>query len=117
MADIDRWEAGYRKGFAKPTILQILLDKGESYPYLLTKQIPQRTQGMLSMATSNIYPILKDLKDEGLIQETGEKERRVMYTLTKEGQIFLTEIKESLTKFLAVMLANFRNSKEDERNE
>lgn len=113
MVDINRWEAGYRKGFAKPTILQILLEKGESYPYLLTKQIPQRTQGMLSMATSNIYPILKDLKDEGLIQETGEKERRIIYTLTTEGQSFLTELKESLTKFLTIMLANFSNLEEE----
>lgn len=109
MSNLDRWEAGYRKGFAKPTILQILLDEGESYPYMLTKQIPKRTQGMLTMASSNIYPILKELKDEGLIRVTEEKERKVMYGLTKEGQSFLTELQESLTEFLNIMLANFCN--------
>ncbi|MFX0152603.1 MAG: PadR family transcriptional regulator [Candidatus Hodarchaeota archaeon] len=111
MTTLDRWESGYRKGFAKPTILQILMDEGESYPYKLTKQIPKRTQGMLTMASSNIYPILKDLKDEGLIQIIEEKERKVMYGLTKEGQTFLTELQGSLTKFLIVMLENFSNEK------
>lgn len=52
MPDIIQWEAAFRKGFAKPIILQILKDEGESYPYKLTKQIPKRTLGMLTMATS-----------------------------------------------------------------
>ena len=115
MNDVDRWEAGYRKGFAKPIILQILKDEGESYPYKLTKQIPKRTQGMLTMASSNIYPILKDLKDEGLIYVTEEKDRKVMYGLTEEGKLFLTQLVESITDFLTIMLANFHNKKEERK--
>ncbi|MFX1250073.1 MAG: PadR family transcriptional regulator [Promethearchaeota archaeon] len=110
MSDLDQWEAAYRKGFAKPIILQILHDEGVSYPYKLTKQIPERTMGLLTMATSNIYPILKSLKDEGLIVEIEEKERKVLYSLTKQGQGFLEELKTSLTKFLTIMLNNFENS-------
>ena len=74
MRDMSQWEAAFRKGFAKPMILQILHDEGESYPYKLTKQIPKLTFGMLTMATSNIYPILKSLKDDGLICEKEVKE-------------------------------------------
>jgi DNA-binding PadR family transcriptional regulator len=63
--------------------------------------------GMLTMATSNIYPILKSLKDDGLICEIGEKERKIMYSLTKQGETFLEEVKMSITEFLTVMLKNF----------
>lgn len=107
MRDMSQWEAAFRKGFAKPMILQILHDEGESYPYKLTKQIPKRTFGMLTMATSNIYPILKSLKDDGLICEIGVKDRKIMYGLTKQGETFLEELKMSITDFLATMLKNF----------
>lgn len=107
MPDIIQWEAAFRKGFAKPIILQILKDEGDSYPYKLTKQIPKRTLGMLTMATSNIYPILKSLKDEELIYEIGEKEKKIMYGLTEKGQSFLKELKVSITEFLTIMLKNF----------
>jgi DNA-binding PadR family transcriptional regulator len=107
MPDMNQWEAAFRKGFAKPVILQILRDEGESYPYMLTKQIPKRTMGMLTMATSNIYPILKSLKDDGLICEIGEKERKIMYGLTEQGQTFLEELKVSITEFLTIMLKSF----------
>ncbi|MHA1542667.1 MAG: PadR family transcriptional regulator, partial [Candidatus Hodarchaeales archaeon] len=100
MPDMNQWEAAFRKGFAKPIILQILFDEGESYPYQLTKQIPKRTMGMLTMATSNIYPILKSLKDDDLVCEVGEKKRKIMYSLTKHGESFLEEIKVSIGEFL-----------------
>ena len=107
MSDVSQWEAAFRKGFAKPIILQILHNEEESYPYKLTKQIPKLTKGTLTMATSNIYPILKNLKDEGLIQEMGDKERKTMYGLTKEGETFLEELKGSIIEFLTIMLKTF----------
>jgi len=107
MPDMNQWEAAFRKGFAKPIILQILHDEGESYPYKLTKQIPKRTMGLLTMATSNIYPILKSLKDAGLICEIDVKERKIMYGLTKQGETFLDELKVSIKEFLTIMLKNF----------
>ncbi|MHA2203429.1 MAG: PadR family transcriptional regulator [Candidatus Hodarchaeales archaeon] len=107
MFDLTQWEAAFRKGFAKPIILQILHDEGESYPYKLTKQIPKRTMGMLTMATSNIYPILKTLKDDGLICEMSVKERKIMYGLTEQGKFFLKELKVSITEFMTIMLKNF----------
>lgn len=107
MLDMNQWEAAFRKGFAKPIILQILHDEGESYPYKLTKQIPKRTMGLLTMATSNIYPVLKSLKDAGLICEIDVKERKIMYGLTKQGETFLDELKVSIKEFLTMMLKNF----------
>ncbi len=117
MPDMNQWEAAFRKGFAKPIILQILHDEGESYPYRLTKQIPKRTMGMLTMATSNIYPILRNLKDDGLISEIREEERKIMYGLTEQGHIFLKELKVSITEFLIVMLNNFEDDIGDKKND
>ena len=104
---IDQWESSFRKGFAKPMILQILFDEKISYPYKITKQISQKTMGMLNVATSNIYPLLKDLKDDGLILEIEEQERKIMYQLTEEGFKFLNELRESIINFLAMMTNNF----------
>ena len=105
---IDQWESSFRKGFAKPMILQILSEEKSSYPYKLTKLISQKTEGMLTIATSNIYPILKNLKDEGLIYEINEQERKIFYGLTNEGERFLNEIAISITKFLTNISDNFR---------
>ena len=104
---IDQWEAAFRKGFAKPMILKILYDESSSYPYRLTKQISEKTMGMVTIATSNIYPILKDLKDEELITEVEEKDRKIMYQLTDEGKNFLNEISNSILNFFEVMIKNF----------
>ena len=107
MPDKSQWEAAFRKGFVKPIILQILRNDGESYPYKLTKQIPERTLGMLTMATSNVYPVLKSMKDDGLINEVGIKERKMMYGLTEKGETFLEDLKVSINDFLTIMLKNF----------
>ena len=104
---IDQWEASFRKGFAKPMILQILFDEKISYPYKITKQISQKSMGMLNVATSNIYPLLKDLKDDGLILEIEEQERKIMYQLTEEGLNFLNELRESILNFLTMLTNNF----------
>lgn len=107
VSDLNQWEAAFKKGFSKPIILQILYDEGDSYPYNLTKQIPKRTLGMLTVATSNIYPILKNLKDEGLIRQLDIEERKTMYAITQEGISHLRELQVSIRDFLAVMMKNF----------
>ena len=105
---IDQWEAAFRKGFAKPMILKILKDENQSYPYKLTKQISAKTMGMVTIATSNIYPLLKDLKDEGLIIDVEETNRKIIYQLTKEGESFLNKISNSILQFLAIITNNFQ---------
>ena len=93
-----KWEIEFKKGFAKPLILLILADK-ENYPYQITKEIFTITQGQLSIATSNIYPILKNLKEEGMISENKEiKTRRIMYHITTKGLEFSKSITLSITK-------------------
>lgn len=99
-----KWETEYKKGFAKPLIL-IMLGEGENYAYALTKRINTVTRGQISISTSNIYPILKNLSDDSLITESRSKEnKRVMYSLTKEGKAFLVQLNESMQDFIELML-------------
>lgn len=98
-----KWEIEFKKGFAKPLILLILAEK-ENYPYQITKEIFIITQGQLSIATSNIYPILKNLKEEGMISENKDiKTRRIMYQITKKGLDLSKSITFSINSFITVL--------------
>ncbi|MFX1512451.1 MAG: PadR family transcriptional regulator [Promethearchaeota archaeon] len=119
MNELEKWQASYRKGFIKPLILQIL-SKMETYPYQLTKQISQRSQGRLKIAPSNIYPLLSELEKIGFIIEKKverEKRKRVFYSISPDGEIFLEKLRESMCDFLVNLLTNFENTGSDESNE
>ncbi|MFX1376158.1 MAG: helix-turn-helix transcriptional regulator [Promethearchaeota archaeon] len=99
-----RWETEYKKGFAKPLILFMLADR-DDYAYSLTKRINSITRGHINIATSNIYPILKSLRDTSLIKKTRSiGEKRVVYSLTAKGHEFLDQIKTSMKDFMEIFL-------------
>jgi DNA-binding PadR family transcriptional regulator len=104
-----KWITEYKKGFSKPIIL-LALAKKENYPYNLTREITERTKGQISIAGSNIYPILKNLVDDGLIQkekvakptkseDKTKQQFRSIYSLTTDGKELLKELKASLKDF------------------
>jgi len=108
-----KWVTEYKKGFSKPIIL-FALSKKENYPYMLTQEITKRTKGHISIAGSNIYPILKNLVNEGLIQKekvakptksenTSKKQFRSVYSLTTKGEDLLENLKGSLGEFIGIM--------------
>ncbi|MHA2224163.1 MAG: PadR family transcriptional regulator [Candidatus Hodarchaeales archaeon] len=107
MNPIERWQAAYRKGFAKPIILSILYKEEKSYPYRITRQISEKTFGQLTIAPSNIYPILKELVNEGLIDEIGLEARRIIYSINQDGKTFFEEISTHMSEFLLAMQKNF----------
>jgi DNA-binding PadR family transcriptional regulator len=112
---IEKWQAAYRKGFAKPIILSILYNEEESYPYRITKQISEKTFGQLTIAPSNIYPILKELVNEGLIDEKGIKVRRIIYRINHHGKAFFEDLSNHMCEFLLAMQKNFDKSQRVER--
>ncbi|MHA1978674.1 MAG: PadR family transcriptional regulator [Candidatus Hodarchaeales archaeon] len=110
---IAKWEIEYKKGFAKPLILY-LLSNGDNYPYKITKDISTLSEGQISIATSNIYLLLRDLKDQKLIIDRKTTDsRRVFYRLTENGYACLEQIVESLGMFLTV-LTRIKNKMEVE---
>ncbi|MHA1946978.1 MAG: PadR family transcriptional regulator [Candidatus Hodarchaeales archaeon] len=99
-----KWIIEYKKGFAKPLILRVLAHKS-NYPYQITKEVLNMTNGQLNIATSNIYPILKNLKESGMILEHREEQsRRIMYSLSDQGVTVLNQIQPSMEAFLTDLL-------------
>ncbi|MFW9996738.1 MAG: PadR family transcriptional regulator [Candidatus Odinarchaeota archaeon] len=101
--ELPKWEKEFKKGFSKPFVL-FMLAKEPHYPYQIIKTITKRTQGKFIIAGANIYPLLRDLKDEGLISYHEDKESQTkFYSLTEEGYEFLDLLKESLSEFIDVV--------------
>ncbi len=109
---LQKWEIEFKKGFSKPIILLTLINK-PNYPYNLAREITENTEGQISIVVSNLYPILKNLVDEGLIEKrkeakpskTSEKSSqfRTVYSMTSNGEEFLISLKKSLEEFIEVL--------------
>ncbi len=69
--------------------LMILATK-PSHGYEILKRLEDITQGLIKGGPGTIYPILKELKDEGLIKEKivqeGGRQKKI-YELTRKGAI------------------------------
>ena len=64
--------------------------------YDLLKEIEELTKGVWVPSKGTIYPMLRQLEEEGIItpQETGARAKTI-YALTEEGEVVLTEMKEA----------------------
>jgi len=75
---------------AGPTAILRLLESGEKYGYELVQLLEQRSQGVLAMGQSTLYPLLYNLEAKGLIasrSQTSENGRpRRYYRLTSKGK-------------------------------
>src|ERR1700761_1048588 len=75
---------------AGPAAVLRLLEGGERYGYELVELLERRTDGVLAMGQSTLYPLLYNLESKGLIAgraATAENGRpRKYYRLTDKGQ-------------------------------
>lgn len=109
---LERWSIEFKKGFAKPMILLFLKQK-ENYPYSLTREINTKTRGAISIAGSNIYPLLSSMKNQGLITSTKSKEQtRTIYKLTEVGENYLESLKAEIIDFLTMILSIIQEEQE-----
>lgn len=83
---------------AGPVAVLRLLETGERYGYELVKLLDERSEGVLAMGQSTLYPLLYNLEAKGLITaETKEAEggrQRKYYRLTDRGQKRLARERE-----------------------
>jgi len=79
----------------------VLLYEGPRHGYDLLKNLEKVLE--TNIGSSQVYPFLHKLRDEGLLEitEVGTRDKRV-YKLTKEGHRF---VKELLTKSLNIIRA------------
>ncbi|MFX0115965.1 MAG: PadR family transcriptional regulator [Candidatus Hodarchaeota archaeon] len=96
-----RWQTEFRRGYAKPCVLYVLATS-EYHAYRIKREVQKLTDGHIAIAGSNIYPLLRGLMKEGLI-ERFEKENQKVYKITTEGRKFLEKLHESLCDFLETM--------------
>lgn len=99
-----KWQTEYKKGFSKPLILLALSEVKRSYAYLLTKKILELTNGEISIAGSNIYPMLAKLEDDKLIISQQDENERKFYKLTDSGREFLKQLGNTMKEFNKTMI-------------
>lgn len=75
---------------AGPLAVLKLLERGEMYGYQLADALAQRSDGVLAMGQSTLYPLLYNLEAKGLIEsrwrEADSGRQRRYYRLTKKGR-------------------------------
>ncbi len=75
---------------AGPVAVLKLLEGGEKYGYELVEALSQRTDGVLGMGQSTLYPMLYNLEAQKLIkprwQEAESGRKRKYYSLTAKGK-------------------------------
>ncbi len=83
---------------AGPTAVLKLLERGEMYGYEIVDALSRRTEGVLAMGQSTLYPLLYNLEAKGLVtsrwQQPGEggtgqegaSRPRKYYALTSKGR-------------------------------
>lgn len=92
---------------AGPTAVLQVLSKGEAYGYELVEALSQRTEGVLAMGQSTLYPMLYNLEAKGLIEATWKDadtgRQRKYYRLTPKGKRKLAEDVETWNALAAAM--------------
>ncbi|MFW9854270.1 MAG: PadR family transcriptional regulator [Candidatus Thorarchaeota archaeon] len=110
---LSKWQTEYKKGFSKPLILFTLAKIGSSYAYLLTKKILELTNGEISIAGSNIYPMLSKLEEDRLIVSQKDENDRKYYKLSDAGREFLEQLELSIKEFNEIMLGLTKKNEGD----
>ena len=97
-----RIERELMRGAGPAAILQ-LLSTGEKYGYELVQLLDRRTEGVLAMGQSTLYPLLYNLEAKGLIASRTEKaangRARRYYRITDAGKKRLRAILRSGKRF------------------
>ncbi len=85
-----------RRGDVRAAILDLLAEGQPWNGYQIIQEIAARTEGVWRPSAGSVYPALQQLEDEALIKTEADEDRRRMYTLTEEGQAYVTEHADEL---------------------
>jgi len=95
-----------KKGSAELLILSIL-EARPRHGYEISKQIEERSGGVLCFHVATFYPLLYRMEKRGLLQgqwvERPNQRRRRYYRLTRAGRRLLTEQRGMWKEFAAAM--------------
>ena len=80
-----------------------LMSDGPSYGNQLMDRISQMTEGVLSVNPNTMYPLLRQLESQGLIEgrwEHPERRSRRYYSLTPSGKKEYRRLRKEVRPFL-----------------
>jgi PadR family transcriptional regulator, regulatory protein PadR len=99
----DPFAGELRRREVLPLLVLHLISQGPSYGNQLMERIAQMTAGVLVVNPNTMYPLLRRLESEGLVQgrwEHPERRTRRNYTLTKKGEKEYHRLVEEVRPFL-----------------
>ena len=85
----DPFSGEMRRRDVLPLLVLHLISQGPSYGNQLMERIAGMTEGVVSVNPNTMYPLLRRLEEEGLIEgqwEHPERRTRRFYSLTKAGR-------------------------------
>jgi PadR family transcriptional regulator PadR len=98
-------EGEFLRGAGTMAVLK-LLDRGEMYGYELVEALEKRTDGVLALGQSTLYPMLYNLEAKALVaarwDESGSRPRKY-YRLTPDGKKRLAEDTKTWRRLIAAM--------------
>jgi DNA-binding PadR family transcriptional regulator len=99
----DPFSGGMRRREVLPLLVFHLIAQGPSYGNQLMERIGELTEGVLSVNPNTMYPLLRKLEEEGLIEgqwEHPERRTRRFYSLTRKGRAEYQRLREEVRPFL-----------------
>lgn len=99
----DPFTGGLRRREVLPLLVLHLISEGPSYGNQLMERIGGMTAGVLSVNPNTMYPLLRQLESQGLIEgkwEHPERRSRRYYSLTREGRKEYTRLVDEVRPFL-----------------
>jgi DNA-binding PadR family transcriptional regulator len=87
------YDSDLLRGNTDSMLLFLIEQHGESYGYRLIKEIEQRSRGFFRFKEGTVYPALRKLENEGLIQGSWKRlpsgQERRYYRITSKGRASL----------------------------
>jgi len=96
MADTNRgYDSDLLRGNTDSLLLYLINERGQTYGYRLIKEIEARSGGYFRFKEGTVYPALRKLENEGLVQGEWKKlpngQERRYYSMTDKGRALLQE--------------------------
>jgi PadR family transcriptional regulator PadR len=99
----DPFSGEMRRRQVLPLLVFHLISEQPSYGNQLMERIGELTEGVLSVNPNTMYPLLRKLEEEGLIEgqwEHPERRTRRFYSLTRKGRAEYRRLVEDVRPFL-----------------
>lgn len=99
----DPFTGGLRRRDVLPLLVLHFISQGPSYGNQLMERIAEMTEGVLSVNPNTMYPLLRQLEENGLIEgkwEHPERRSRRFYTATAEGRKEYRRLVDEVRPFL-----------------